>query len=305
MPITIFKVGDYSGLKIQGTFRPRPEFFEKILSMNRLGARASLSAIRPTEEHAGRDAGAPRSHGSWSQCTIRKSWRLFMNLALLVSTLLSTARVDAGTISGTVRAQGKPGANADLQGGKYESRQFKFVERVNYEQMRDFVVYIVGPVETRIKLPAELAQVVTSRVQQKGAMFSPHVLPIMVGRTVEWPNNDDILHNVFSISESNPFNLGLYKNPKVESVTFTNAGRVDVFCSIHTRMSCIVLVLENPFYASTNEKGGYTITNVPAGSYQLKAWHERLPSQTRQITVPENGEIREDFTLGFGTMSKS
>jgi plastocyanin len=222
---------------------------------------------------------------------------------LLIGACLAVA-VHAGTITGTVRAQAKPGANADLQCGKYDSRQFKFVERVNYEEMRDFVVHIDGPMDTKVWEQTQPAQVVTSRVHQKGAMFSPHVLPIMVGRTVEWPNNDDILHNVFSVSESNPFDLGLYKNPKVERWTFTKPGRVDVFCSIHTRMSCIVLVLENPFYSSTNEKGAYSIPNVPAGSYKLKAWHERLPSQTKTIILPEKGEVSVDFTLGVGNLPK-
>jgi plastocyanin len=222
------------------------------------------------------------------------------NLAFLLTLTLIPLLGNAGTITGTVCAQGKPGADADLQGKKYGSRQFKFLERVNYAEMHDFIVYIVGRVDVKTVPPMEPAQIVTSRVQQKGAMFSPHVLPMMVGRTVEWPNNDDILHNVFSVSEPNGFDLGLYKNPNVGSVTFTNVGRVDVFCSIHTRMSCIVLVLENPFYAATNEKNSYTITNVPAGNYQLKAWHERLPGQTRSITVPETGEIKVDFTLGPG-----
>src|SRR4051812_39677099 len=121
MPITKFKRGDYARLKIQGRQRPRSDLPEKIFAL-----------------------------------------RWFTKLpAYLVSmsTLLFTDNMDAGTITGTVRAQGKPGADADLQGGKYDSRQFKFVERVNYEQMRDFVVYIVGPVDTKMKLPAEPAQV--------------------------------------------------------------------------------------------------------------------------------------------------
>ena len=223
---------------------------------------------------------------------------------LLLPALFAGVTVNAGTIVGTVHAQGLQGVAVDAECGKYDSRQFKFVERVNYEQMRDFVVYIEGTVEAKFETNSEPARVVTSRVQQKGAMFSPHVLPIMVGKTVEWPNNDDILHNVFSVSEANDFNLGLYKNPQVKSWTFQKPGRVDVFCSIHTRMSCIVLVLENPFFASANEKGVYSIPNVSAGTYRLKAWHERLPSQVRQITVPDQGEVRADFTLGVANLPK-
>lgn len=204
-----------------------------------------------------------------------------------------------GTISGTVKAQGKAGADADVNCGKYDSRQFKFVERVNYEQMHDFVVYIEGPQASATAAPEKPLQVVTQRVLQKGAVFSPHVLPLLVGTTVEWPNHDDILHNVFSVSESNPFDLGLYKNPKVEHWTFKKPGRVDVFCSIHTRMSCILLVLENPYFASTDEKGHYRITNVPAGKYTVKAWHERLPSKVQEVTVTSDGEVKADFALGI------
>lgn len=226
-----------------------------------------------------------------------------LTLILTICALGATSAT-AGTISGTVRAQGKPGLDSEAVCGKYDSRQFKFVEKVNYTEMHDFVVYIEGPTATKATPPEKPAQVVTQRVSQKGAMFSPHVLPVLAGTTVEWPNNDDILHNVFSISETKPFDLGLYKSPHVERVTFDKPGRVDVFCSIHTRMNCIILVLENPYFATTNEKGRYSITNVPAGVYTLKAWAERLPSQTREITVPETGEARVDFTLGITGLPK-
>jgi plastocyanin len=212
---------------------------------------------------------------------------------------LAAFGTSAGTITGTVRAQGKQGMGTDSSNGKYDSRQFKFVERVNYDEMHDFVVYIDGPVGAKAAVPEKPVQVVTQRVSQKGAVFVPHILPVMVGTTVEWPNNDSIYHNVFSMSETKPFDLGLYKSPQVKKVTFDKPGRVDVFCSIHTRMNCVVLVLENPYFANTNDKGRYAITNVPAGVYKLKAWGERLPSQTTEIRVPENGEAKADFTLGI------
>jgi len=108
-------------------------------------------------------------------------------------------------------------------------------------------------------------------VAQKKAQFIPHVLPVLVGTTVAWPNNDDIYHNVFSYSETRQFDLDLYKAPTIKEVTFDKPGRVDVFCSIHSTMNCVVLVLENPYYTATDPKGAYTIGNVPAGTYSLIA----------------------------------
>ncbi|HVV01972.1 MAG TPA: carboxypeptidase regulatory-like domain-containing protein [Verrucomicrobiae bacterium] len=223
----------------------------------------------------------------------------------LALAVLPLAGAQAGNITGTVKAEGKAGAEAGAGGGKYESRQFKFVERVDYDDMHDFVVYLEGPMPGNAPRPAaRTMQVETKRVRQIGATFDPHVLPVMVGTTVEWPNNDNILHNVFSYSEAKSFDLGLYKSPHIEKVTFDKPGRVDVFCSIHSRMNCIVLVLENPFFASTDSHGRYTINNVPAGKYKLKAWHERLPPEVREITVPETGDVRADFTLGIKNLPK-
>ena len=220
---------------------------------------------------------------------------IILSLAIIGCTL----KCQAGAIVGTVRAEGKPEASADALCGKYDSRQFKFVERVNYAEMHDFVVYIVGKLPGQAVPTNQTAVVETRRrVTQKGAMFTPHVLPVTVGTTVEWPNNDDILHNVFSMSEVKNFDLGLYKSP-AKSVLFDTPGRVDVFCSIHSRMNCIVLVLENPYFAAANEKGSYRITNVPPGKYQLRAWHERMPSQTREIVVPDTGDLKMDFLLGI------
>ena len=225
-------------------------------------------------------------------------------MPILLFGFLATS-LGAGTILGTVRAQGKEGAGQEATGGQYESRKFKFAERVNYAELRDFVVYIDQPGTDKPVPPAQPVQVVTTKkVSQHGAMFSPHVLPVVVGTTVEWPNNDEIFHNVFSMSEPKPFDLGLYKNPDIKRVTFDKPGRVDVFCSIHASMNCIVLVLETPHFAATDASGRYQLPRVPAGHYRLKAWHERLPAQSQEVSVSENGDLKVDFTLGITNLPK-
>lgn len=216
-------------------------------------------------------------------------------MRLLFSIILSslTLTLEAATIIGTVRAQGRTDPEG-ARGGKYDSRKFKFVERVNYSELQDFIVHLEGKITNAPPYRAKTLQIVT----QRDAVFRPHVLPLVVGTTVEWPNKDEIFHNVFSMSESNPFDLGLYKDPEVKKVQFQNPGRVDVFCSIHSKMSCVLLVLENPFFATTDSAGLYKIENVPPGTYKLRAWHERLPAESREVVVPASGELKIDFVLG-------
>ena len=227
---------------------------------------------------------------------------------IVTALLLAAAYLQSacgGTILGTVHAEGKPEAEDAAGGGAYASRKYKFAERINYAEMRDFVVYIKGPVGTNTTLPPSKPVVVnTTRIRQEGAAFAPHVLPIVAGTTVEWPNNDQIFHNVFSVSEPKPFDLLLYKAPVVKSVTFDKAGRVDVFCSIHANMHCVVLVLENPYFAGVDEHNHYSISNVPPGTYQLTAWHERMPPQVKEITVPATGDVKTDFVLGISNLPK-
>jgi hypothetical protein len=216
-----------------------------------------------------------------------------MKISFTAILLLLSSVLFAGTIKGNVKAQSRPEALEDVQAGKYENRKYKFLERINYDELKDFVVYVDQPMPNINQPPPKPMQVVI----QKDGTFKPHVLPVMVGTTVEWPNNDDIFHNVFSMSEAKPFDLGFYKSHELKRVTFDKPGRVDIFCSIHTRMSCIVLVLENPFFAATDKNGNFKIPDVPAGTYRLKAWHERLPSQIMDVNVPVDGEISQDFVL--------
>jgi len=234
-----------------------------------------------------------------------RSLTLAKLLASGTTIALSLHATQAGSITGTVQAQGKTEAEQEAVCAKYDSHKYKFAERINYAELRDFVVYIDQPSAEKPVPPSQPLQVMTAkRVTQRGAMFSPHVLPVVVGTVVEWPNNDDIFHNVFSISEAKEFDLGLYKSPELKRVLFDRPGRVDVFCSIHSSMNCILLVLENPHFASTDQRGRYLLPNVPAGTYKIKAWHERLPSQIKEATVPESGEVKLDFMLGITNLPK-
>lgn len=222
---------------------------------------------------------------------------------ILLATLLllgPPAGARGGTIVGTVRAQGPQGLPPEQPGGAYDSRRYKFVEKIDYEHLTDFVVYLDLPMaDVRPGGPPPVA--VTT---QRDANFEPHVLPVAVGTTVRWPNEDDIFHNVFSMSEAKEFDLKLYKKEHVPEIVFDRAGRVDVFCAIHSKMHCIILVLPNPFFAKADAKGRFAIKDVPAGTYKLRAWHERLPSKLVEVVVPAQGEVRLDLVLGLAELPK-
>lgn len=219
--------------------------------------------------------------------------------ALSLCVILAVPCAQAGTITGMIHAEPKAGAdNGPGADGAYASMKYKFAQRVDYAAMHDFVVYIEGLTVTNSAPATNITAVTTAKVAQHRAEFFPHVLPVLAGTTVEWPNNDDIFHNVFSDSDAKKFDLDLYKgNPPDKRVTFDKPGKVDVFCSIHANMHCIVLVMSNPYFAVTDADGRYSITNVPPGTYHLKAWHERLPADTQEIIVPTNGTVKADFTL--------
>lgn len=213
-------------------------------------------------------------------------------LALLAFAVPGEAH--GGTLTGTVVARGPDDTAAGA--GAYQSRRLKFLEKIDYSALREFVVHI-----TEVSAPPDPANPPRAVVTQKDGAFVPRIVPVVAGTVVEWPNADEIYHNVFSMSETTPFDLGLYKRGEdAQSLLFAKTGRIDVFCSIHSQMSCVVLVLPNPWFAVTDDRGRFVIRNIPPGTYQVRAWHERLPPQIQTIVVPASGDARADFVLGPG-----
>ena len=117
--------------------------------------------------------------------------------------------------------------------------------------------------------------------------------------TVDFPNNDQTYHNVFSLSRAKTFDLGRYAAGRSKAVRFDRPGIVRVFCDIHAHMSAFVLVFSHRYFAVTDDEGRYKIENVPPGTYTIVAWNETAPETPRRITVPEGGgEVEVNFVLG-------
>lgn len=131
----------------------------------------------------------------------------------------------------------------------------------------------------------------------KGKSFVPRVVVVPVGGAVDFPNEDPIFHNVFSVSGDNRFDLDLYKRPKSGSWTFRHPGVARVYCNIHPQMSAMVVVRDNPYFAKAAQDGAFSIPDVPAGRYTLKAWNERAAEVGREIVVPTQGDVEAGLTL--------
>ena len=134
-------------------------------------------------------------------------------------------------------------------------------------------------------------------MDQRNETFVPHVLAITVGTTVDFPNSDNIYHNVFSL-RSPRFDLGRYAAGRSKSVRFDRPGIVRVFCEIHAHMSAFILVFNHRYFAVTSADGRYQIGRVPPGRYTLVAWNEGAIRESRAIVVPdEGGSVEADFAL--------
>ena len=135
-------------------------------------------------------------------------------------------------------------------------------------------------------------------MDQVDLSFIPHVLVILTGTTVEFPNSDPISHNVFSISEAKRFNLGLYRRGERRQMKFDRPGVVELLCNVHLEMSAYIIVVKNPYFARTGPDGAFRIPDVPAGKYRVRCWHEKLGMQEEEIVVPDEGTVNVIFSMG-------
>jgi hypothetical protein len=134
-------------------------------------------------------------------------------------------------------------------------------------------------------------------MRQLGERFMPHVLPVIAGSTVRFPNDDPIYHNVFSLSRARTFDLGRYERGSSKDVVFQSAGLVQVFCHIHADMSGYILVLGNPYFVQPDENGEFSLDGVPPGEYRLIAWHERVRPNATIVRVAARGVTRVNVSI--------
>ena len=100
-----------------------------------------------------------------------------------------------------------------------------------------------------------------------------------------------MFHNVFSLSRGNAFDLGTYGKGKTEQRTFVQPGLVQVHCNIHADMASHILVLNTERAAVCDERGYWSIPDVPTGTYSLRVWHALAAEQQRELVVDGRGAL--------------
>lgn len=155
------------------------------------------------------------------------------------------------------------------------------------------VVFLESPdvPETSVLRGQPLAPVGRARMDQRNETFAPHVLAVDVGTVVDFPNNDQTFHNVFSLSKTKRFDLGRYGRGKSKPVRFDRPGVVRVFCDIHSHMNAFIVVFNHPFHATTDDDSRYRIDNIPPGTYNVTAWHEGSARDSHSVTIPAGSSV--------------
>jgi plastocyanin len=136
----------------------------------------------------------------------------------------------------------------------------------------------------RPRLAPQRAQIAMERRR-----FTPAVVVVTPGSTVDFPNRDGFDHNIFSNDPGSEFDAGQYGRGETYGVTFRRPGVVPIFCNIHSRMVGHVVITGTPLVSQPSVDGRWSIPRVPAGKYLLRVWHSRTPAMEREILVPASG----------------
>jgi len=168
------------------------------------------------------------------------------------------------------------------------------VQGVRVGDLGPLVVYL-EPADGRV---VALGSPAAETMHQRDARFAPSFLAIAAGQSVVMENDDAIYHNVFSFSKPNAFDLGLYPAGESRTVTFRYAGVVRTYCSIHESMNGTIFVSPSPYFTVVGRSGEFAWRSVPAGSWRLHSWCERLPGATREVRVLAGQTVEANLSIG-------
>lgn len=213
----------------------------------------------------------------------------------------STGRIEGAVVLSTALAARRPDFRIYADPGTGSIAPAPPRDRLA-DEYRNVVIYLDGDSTALPASPERLERYRHGSIAQRGERFVPHVLPVLRGAVVQFPNEDNVYHNVFSLSSAaapngKGFDLGRYPKGSSKSWTFDTPGTVQVFCHIHSDMSAVVLVLSNPYFASPGDDHHFAIEDVPEGDYTIVGWHERAKAVTKRVHVAAGQTTTVDFNI--------
>ncbi len=155
----------------------------------------------------------------------------------------------------------------------------------------DAVVSVQGLPKEKLKTQNSKLKTATAVMDQRDLKFIPRVLPVLVGTTVDFPNNDKTFHNVFSTSEAKKFDLGLYPAGETRRATFDKPGVVKILCNVHPNMEAYIFVVGHPYFSAADTRGNYQIKAVRLGKYRLEVWHPEFGMRVVPFELVREGEV--------------
>lgn len=210
--------------------------------------------------------------------------------ALLVISAVApmSGQAQAGRLVGHVKLTSATSARSSA--AAYDSRSVS-PRAKPLPESRNVVIYFDG-----LAAPANVPDM-KAAIAQKDEQFVPHVVAVTSGSAVAFPNDDPFFHNVFSLSRGSSFNLGRYPSGVTRSRTFARPGIVKVFCELHSHMSAVIRVFDHPWFSIPDEQGTFAISDVPAGTHTVVAWHERIGERRDRVTIRPGQATEVTFTL--------
>ena len=216
-------------------------------------------------------------------------------IACAAGSFLVASLAQAGNVVGTVKYAGTAPAPAEVKVTKDQhvcAKDGKIKEDLLVgasKGVQNVVVSVQGV--PGAKPPTEKAT-----LDQKGCRFNPHVTLVGTDAPFEILNNDGILHNLHTYSTVNPaFNKAQPKFRKVMKQTFSKPETFRIACDAHNWMAGWIVVTDSPYYAVTDANGKFKLEGVPAGTYTVKFWHEKLGEKTQKVTVAASGDAGADL----------
>jgi plastocyanin len=227
---------------------------------------------------------------------------LSLAAALVAVTLSPGVANAAGSITGTITFDGKAPALRPIAMDADPVCAKKHTGPVQNEMLALGTGNTMGNILVWVSkgLPAGKTWPVPSTpvtLDQKGCMYTPHVMGIMVGQAYKILNSDGVLHNIHTLPKVNPsFNKGMPPTMKETTTKFDKPEEVfHIKCDVHPWMSAYIAVFTNPFFSVTSTDGKFTISGLDPGTYEVTAWHEKLGTRTASVTVGANDKKTQDF----------